>query len=349
MTRDPALGSRRRLVGSLLGLALPAALTALLIALGNRLNLVSVALVFLLAVVIVALVGGLLPALVCALVGSALVNYFFTPPLHTWRIEDANNAIALLVFLAVAASVASIVDLAARRRRRLDEQSTQAAALAEADRLRAALLQAVSHDLRAPVAAAKASVSSALDASVSEADRVTLLQGANRSLDRLAGLIANLLDLSRLEAGVLPVRVQPTDVEESIAGALRHLDGPVIVDVSEQLPAVSADPGLLERTLANLIDNALTHAEGPVLVDAAADGPTVRIRVRDRGPGIATDRRERMFVPFQHAGDATVSPGGLGLGLALARGLTEAFGGRVEPETTPGGGLTMVVILPVAP
>lgn len=331
-----------------LALAVPVALTAALVPFQGSLNLASDALLFVVGTVLVAAVGGLLPALVSAVAGSLMLNFFFTPPFHTFVIAEANNVLALAIFLLVAAVVASVVDRAARHRRRLDEVASREAALAETDRLRTALLQAVSHDLRAPLGAAKASVTAVLSTDLERGEQRELLAGADRSLDRLTRLVANLLDLSRLQAGAMPMALQPTDLSEVLARTLTGTDAErVETHVPEDLPLIHADPGLIERALANLVGNALKHADSAVVVEAGATGADVHIRIIDHGRGIPLADRERMFVPFQRGGDATVTEG-TGLGLALCRGLVEAMGGRLDPETTLGGGLTMTVTLPMA-
>lgn len=338
----------RRDLGYALALVVPAGLTAALVPFTGPLNLASDALLFVMGTVLVALVGGLLPALVSAVTGSLLLNFFFTPPFHTFVIGEANNVLALVTFVLVAAVVASVVDTAARHRRRLDELASREAALAETDRLRTALLQAVSHDLRAPLGAAKASVTAVLGTELARAEQRELLRGADRSLDRLTRLVANLLDLSRLQAGAMPMALQPTDLAEVLAQVLAGAEPErVTVLVPDDLSLIHADPGLLERALANLVGNALEHTDSAVTVAADNDDGDVRIRVVDHGRGIPLADRERMFVPFQRGGDAAVSEG-TGLGLALCRGLVEAMGGRLTPETTPDGGLTMVVTLPAA-
>jgi len=231
----------------------------------------------------------------------------------------------------------------------------QAARATEADRGRAALLTAVSHDLRAPLAAAKAAVSGlrSCHARLTAADREELLATAEESLDQLAHLAESLLDVSRLQAGALPVFPRPADLGEIVVGCLDDL-GPqartVRADLPAWLPEVMADPAIMERVIANLIGNALRYspAAAPPLVTATARGGRVELRVIDHGPGIPEADRERVFLPFQRRGD----PGhrtGVGLGLVVSRGLAEAMGGTVEPEETPGGGLTMVICMPAAP
>jgi two-component system sensor histidine kinase KdpD len=393
---------------------------------------------------------------------SALLNYYFAPPLHTLAIQDANNALAIMVFLTVAMLVSSVVDLAARRtrqaeraatesrvladlagtilaggdavtvvlerarqtfglscvtlleradnqwqpvasagspctreeadvavaagrdrvlalrggplraddqrllgafavqaglaweRRQLTEAAAAATPLAEADKVRTALLAAVGHDLRTPLATAKAVVSGLLstDVRLAERDERELLLAADDSLDRLTALVDNLLDLSRLQSGVMPVHPQPAGLDEIVARGLDALgaDGRLVtVDLSAELPAVQADPGLLERVLANLVANALRHSprDRPPHISASALGARVELRVVDRGPGVPGANHDRIFQPFQRLGD-TDNTTGVGLGLALARGLTEAMGGTLEPEETPGGGLTMVISLAAA-
>jgi two-component system sensor histidine kinase KdpD len=231
----------------------------------------------------------------------------------------------------------------------------QAAQATEADRGRAALLAAVSHDLRAPLAAAKAAVSGlrSRDACLTADDREELLATAEESLDLLAHLAASLLDVSRLQAGALAVFPRPADLGEIVADSLDAF-GPqartVLADIPWGLREVMADPAIMERVIANLVGNALRYspAASPPLVTARAVGDRVQLCVIDHGTGIPEADRKRVFLPFQrlgYPGDRT----GVGLGLVVSRGLAEAMGGTVEPEETPGGGLTMVVSLPAAP
>ena len=238
---------------------------------------------------------------------------------------------------------------------RLTEEAAEAAPLAAANRMRTALLAAVGHDLRSPLAAAKASISSMLssDVHLDDHDRHELLVTADQSLDRLTALVENLLDMSRLQAGALSLHPEPVRLDEVVARALDDLGAdasPVLVDLPEDLPEAYADVGLLERVLANVIANAqrFSPAAHPPLVTASKLGDRIEIRIVDRGPGIPEADRDRVFLPFQRLGD-TDNTTGVGLGLALARGLTEAMDGTLEPEETPGGGLTMVVGLAAAP
>ena len=455
-TTAPTLSRRRRLIGLLVAAGGLPLLTLLLHA-SPGLPLTDHILLFLAAVVGVALIGGLWPALLAAVGGFLLLNYFFTPPLHTLAIATGANLIALAVFVVVALAVSWVVDLAARRTRQAarasadartlaavagsvlrgadpldsllhqlrdtfglesvtllervpdgwspvaavgepvaarpsdgdvvvtadqklslvlrgpplpagDRQIVQAfaaqaavalrqqrlAAAAEGDRVRTALLAAVSHDLRTPLASAKAAVTSLRSAEVAfdEADRAELLATAEESLDRLISLVANLQDMSRLQAGALgmsPVSVGLEDVVPRALDELGEAGHRVRVRIPDDLAAVRADPGLLDRVLVNLVGNALRFSppqRPPVITARAGDG-LVELRVIDRGPGIPPEAWERVFLPFQRLGDRD-NHTGVGLGLALSRGLTEAMGGTLRPERTPGGGLTMVVALPSA-
>ncbi|GAA1784329.1 sensor histidine kinase KdpD [Actinomadura chokoriensis] len=242
----------------------------------------------------------------------------------------------------------------ALRQQRLRAEAERARPLEAADRMRTALLNAVSHDLRTPLASAKAAVDSLTGTSIAWTDeeRAELLDTARQSLDRLDRLVANLLDMSRLQAGVLGIAARPLALDEVVPRALDNLDdlggGEASVRLDPALPEVSADPALLERVLVNLIANALRHSPPgePVLITAGAIRDRVELRIADRGTGIPPGERERAFLPFQRLGDRD-NHTGVGLGLALARGLTEAMGGALIPEDTPGGGLTMIVSLPV--
>jgi two-component system, OmpR family, sensor histidine kinase KdpD len=227
----------------------------------------------------------------------------------------------------------------------------QAARVAEADRGRAALLATVSHDLRAPLAAAKAAVSGLrAGPRLTTDDRADLLTAAEESLDQLAHLAASLLDVSRLQAGARAVFPRPAHVGEIVAAALEALGPqpkPVLADIPSGLPEIMADPAIAERVIVNLAGNALRYspAAAPPLLTARTAGNWVELRVVDHGPGIPAADQKRVFQPFCRLG-AVGDSTGVGLGLAVARGLAEIMGGTVEPEDTPGGGLTMVLTLP---
>ncbi len=243
---------------------------------------------------------------------------------------------------------------AALEHRDLAATASELAPLAEADRVRSALLAAVGHDLRRPLASATAAVTSlrSTDVTWSTADRDALLETAEDSLHSLADLVTNLLDVSRLQAGVLAVSLAPTDVEDLIAPVLDELGlGPseVELDLPAHLSPVLADAVLLERVLVNLLTNAIRYSPpgSRPLFGASEFGGTVEVRVTDHGPGIPEARRDAVFLPFQRLGD-TDNTTGIGLGLALSKGFVEGMGGTLDTEDTPGGGLTMVVSLPIA-
>ena len=226
--------------------------------------------------------------------------------------------------------------------------------LAEADRMRSALLAAVGHDLRRPLAAATTAISGlrSTDVVLSKDDQNELLATAGESLHTLSALVTNLLDVSRLQAGALAVAISPVELPDVVLPALDELGaGPdtVELDLPADVPAVLADGGLLQRAIVNLLTNAIRFSPPatPVRISTSGFGHSVQIRIMDQGPGIPSDRRDEIFVPFQRLGDTDNSTG-LGLGLALSRGFIEGMGGSLEAEETPGGGLTMVVSLPAA-
>ncbi|MET8787787.1 MULTISPECIES: sensor histidine kinase KdpD [unclassified Streptomyces] len=462
--RTARLGRVRIIWGWLVGVLGPALLTFLLTGLSPEVGLANDMLLFLALTVAAALLGGLVPSLASAVAGSLLLNWFFTPPVHTLTIADPKNIVAIVIFVGVAVSVASVVDLAARRthqaarlraeseilsflagsvlrgetsleallervretfgmesvalleresdvapwtcagsvgprpsqcpedadvdmpvgdhmalaltgrvlpaedrrvlaafaaqaavvldRRRLQEEADQARTLAEGNRIRTALLAAVSHDLRTPLAGIKASVSSLRsdDVEWSEQDRAELLEAIEEGADRLDHVVGNLLDMSRLQTGTVAPIIREIDLDEVVPMALGGVpENSVELDIPETLPMVLVDKGLLERVVANLVENAVKYSpqDEPVLVSASALGNRVELRVVDRGPGVPDEGKDRIFEPFQRYGDAPRGAG-VGLGLAVARGFTDAVGGTLNAEDTPGGGLTMVVSLRVA-
>jgi two-component system sensor histidine kinase KdpD len=261
-----------------------------------------------------------------------------------------NLTTEVLVALGAVLAVALLGGLAVR-------YAGQAAAVrpvVRADRMRTVLLAAVSHDLRTPLAAAQAAISCLRsdDIQLTAEDHRELLATADESLSQLTRLVTSLLDVSRLQAGVLPVSPRPADLEEIIARCLNGI-GPqaraVMVRLPPGLPRVMADPPIMERVIANLAANALRYSPSgsPPLLTASARGGRVILRVVDYGPGVPEADRDRMFAAFQRLGDARGAIG-VGLGLTVSRGLAEAMGGTLEPEETPGGGLTMAVSVPAA-
>jgi two-component system sensor histidine kinase KdpD len=254
--------------------------------------------------------------------------------------------------LVLRAFAAQIVQ--AMERQALEQEAGSAGAMAETDRLRTALLGAVSHDLRTPLATIKASVTSLLETDVAwtpeqiSAFHHTILE----ETERLNRLVGRLLDASRVQVGAVHVFFRPVGLEEVVAAALAGLGAGrdrVMVDIPETLPEIQTDPALLERVVANLIENALVWSPTTetVRVSAGEIARRIDLRISDRGPGIPQDSRETVFQPFQRLGDSAGSEG-VGLGLAVSRGLLEAMGNELIIEDTPGGGTTMVIGFKIA-
>ncbi|MGN6472453.1 MAG: sensor histidine kinase, partial [Mycobacteriales bacterium] len=350
-----AVGRRRQLTALGLGAAVIPLMTVLLAANRSHVSLDDVLLLYLVTVLAITLVGGFWPAVLAAVAASLIINWYFTPPLHTFTVDAPQNLVALLLFITVAVTVSSVVHLAARRA----ALAGQAEVLAAGNRLRTALLTAVSHELRTPLAAVKASVSSLRQTDVrwSPDDEAELLATIEENADRLDALIANLLDMSRIHTGSLQPSLRPTSVDEVAPLAAHGLDADqVSFDIPDDLPLVATDPGLLERAIANLIGNAVRYCPPgiPTQLVARSENGHVRLDVIDHGPGVRSDMKERIFEPFQQLGDQRSVDGaeryldGVGLGLAVARGFVEATGGSLVALDTPGGGLTMRVTLQVA-
>ncbi|MGP4111310.1 ATP-binding protein [Streptomyces sp. 4N509B] len=262
----------------------------------------------------------------------------------TGRVLPAEDRRVLGAF---AAQAAAIVD-----RQRLRDEAARAHKLAEGNRIRTALLAAVSHDLRTPLAAIKASVTSLRsdDVAWSPEDEAGLLESIEAGADRLDQLVGNLLDMSRLQTGTVEPLIRPVGLDEVVPRSLGGIpEGSVVLDIPESLPFVAADPGLLERSVANIVENAVKYSPAgqTVLVHASVLGGRAELRVVDRGRGVPDSDKDRIFEPFQRHGDSPRGDG-VGLGLAVARGFAEAMGGTLDAEDTPGGGMTMVLTLPTA-
>jgi two-component system sensor histidine kinase KdpD len=235
--------------------------------------------------------------------------------------------------------------------RRIAERAAEAAQLESIDRMRSTLLAGIGHDLRTPLASVKAAVSSLRQGDVpwTAAETAELLATIETSADRLQGLVGNMLDASRLQAGAVTVAAEPVRLEELVGRALLSLGrlDRVRLDIPEDLPDVLADVGLAERVLANLVENAFEHGGGHVAVRGSVAGGAVDCDVVDHGPGVPPATMDALFAPFTrldgHGPGALGDRGtvGLGLGLAVARGFAEAMGGSLTALSTPGGGLTM--------
>jgi two-component system sensor histidine kinase KdpD len=341
------LPPRRRAIAVVMAAVGLPLMTVALSGLRDTLGLAGILLIYLTFVVAVATVGGLWPAIVTGLAAALLLNWFFTPPLHTLAIDHAENLLAIVVFVIVAATVSVLVDREARAR----AEAAGAAELVEVNELRTAILAAVSHDLRTPLASIKASVSSLRQPDVPWNAQETgeFLATIEEEADRLNNLVGNLLDMSRIQTGSVAMERRPIGLDEVVPKALASLpDGGrgIEVDVPESLPRVAADAALLERAIANVAANARSWSPPgePVRILGSSSAGRVELRVVDRGPGIPAAERTRVFEPFQRLGDRPAGGGdGVGLGLAVARGFVEAMGGELVIEETPGGGLTMVM------
>jgi two-component system sensor histidine kinase KdpD len=342
-----ALPTGRRASGWAIAVVAPGGLTLALLQVRDDIDISSVLLLFLLAVLAAAAVGGLGPALPSAVLGFLLINWFFTPPFHTLQIEHLDNVLALFVFLLVGGVVSWYGATVGQR-------SAEAARAQAGTELRNSLLAAVSHDLRTPLASIKASVTSLLASDVEWPPEVArqFSEAIDQETDRLTALVANLLDMSRLTTGALPIRQVEVGVDELVLAAVTSLgeraqESHLHIDVDEELPSVLTDPSLVERAIANVVDNALAWSppDQPVLITASADEGSVHVQVIDHGPGISHLEREQVFLPFQRRGDRSNGPG-VGLGLAVARGLLGAVGGQVAVTDTDGGGTTMVITVP---
>lgn len=357
-------------MGFLAGAVLLAGLTVFLVHHRSGVTVATSLALYLLVVVAITAVGGRLPGITAAVAAPLLANWYLIPPYHTFRINQSDNLIELSVFISTATIVSAYVSIAARRaaeaeqarletyelareQQRLRRIALDAEMLTRADELRTAMLRAVSHDLRTPLAGIKAAISSLRQPDVQwpEDERAEFMQSIESETDRLTNIVTNLLDLSRIEAGVLRPVMHVISPEEMLALVLRNIpDGAwrVDVDAHEGLPDIEVDPALLERALVNLVGNALKWSpEGErVSVSCRSGAGCVELVVTDNGPGIPPAERERVLQPFHRLDDNRVA-GGLGLGLAIADRLIAANGGRLELRDTPGGGVTAVVRLPV--
>jgi two-component system sensor histidine kinase KdpD len=307
-----------------------------------------------------------------AAVGSALAfNWFHLPPTGEFGIAADRDAVALIVFAVVALASGSLAEVAraraaeAERRReegervlarlreltaerdRMEGEAIEAGALRRSDELKTALLRSVSHDLRTPLTSIIAAGTALDSPTLTEDERHELSTGVVEEGERLSRLVENLLDVSRLESGSAPPRLEPVDLAGVLEAARESLGGDaaaVRLGIDAEIPALTADAAQLERAFANLFANAVRHGEAqPVLVRSREVGGRLVVRVVDRGPGIPEPERERIFEPFYRRGGGA----GSGLGLSIARGFVEANGGELTVESVPGQGSTFVVSFPL--
>jgi two-component system sensor histidine kinase KdpD len=379
----------RSRAGYLIAAAVVAALTAALKLLGGGVNSTTVALLLLLAVLFIAARMESGPALVASVLAVLCFNFFFLPPFGTLHISEAENWVAMVAFL-LTAVVAGQLSTRARHRaeeaeagrleikrlyeelRNAFERASHAEALRQSEKLKSALLDAVTHDIRTPLTSIKASVTTLLDgprgkayggppAALDAESRREMLEVIDEESDRLNRFVEGLIELARIEAGELRLRLRWGAVDEVIAAALARAepltgDRPVVVEIEDELPVVRVDPHAVAEVVYTLVDNAAKYSPpGAAIRVAAARGEAgmIRVAVEDEGRGVPPDIRERVFDKFFRAtrdGDAGGgrSPAGTGMGLAIARGIVEAHGGRIWVEgRAEAAGARVVFTLPV--
>jgi K+-sensing histidine kinase KdpD len=363
----------RQLAAALLSLGAVAVVSVAIWALQPLAPVLSLGVLYLFAVLPVAALWGLPFAIPVSIVSMLAFNWLFLPPTHTLRLADSENWVALAVYLVTAISVSA---LSARARRRTEEaeerrseaeramnearaseerrlrEAVEAEGLRRSDAVKTAVLRSVSHDLRSPITAITTAteVLRELGDSLSDADRDELVAAILAQVQRLDRLVANLLELSRLEAGAATPARELWTVDGLVARVLDVLaadEERVDVDLPDDIPPVEVDPGQIERALVNVLENALkfSDAESRVAVHATSEAGEVFLRVTDSGPGIPAHERERVFEPFVRGGAADRDRGS-GLGLAIARGFVALNGGRVWVEPSAAGGAEFVVALP---
>lgn len=363
------------------------AATGVLKLFGGRINSTTVALVLLLVILLIATAWGARPAVLASLLGVVCLNFFYLPPVGRFTIEAPDNWIALSAFLVTAVIAGQLSASAKHRAQEADaaraeierlyqelqdtfEQSSQAKALKQSERLKSALLDAVTHDLRTPLTSIKASVTTLLDdlrgktddderAALGVTDRQEMLEVINEEADRLDRFIEGLMEMARIEAGEMKLRPQWGSVEEILGATLKraapltHLHR-IETWLDDELPAVRLDERAVAEVVYTLIDNAAKYSPPGTRIRVGAEAGnngTVRLVVEDEGPGIPVELRERVFDKFFRATrevETTGSqPAGSGMGLAIAKGIVEAHGGRIWIEESEDiKGTRVVVVLP---
>jgi len=356
----------RPLQGAAAGLGLVALVCAALAPVRSDITRASPALALVVPVVAAALLGGRTAALAVAPVAAAAFNLVFIEPYGTLKVDAVDDGVALGVFTLVALVVGTLVAREGARRQfaedravelehlndelqavqderaRLAEEATRATVLERVDEQRAALLRSVSHDLRTPLATIRAVVSDLLEGpGYDEATRTELLALVADEVERLDRLVANLLDLSRVEAGALHPERQAVAIDELVHDTAKRLGRlfskrRLQIELPPGLPLVDGDYIQLRQVLSNLLENAARHAPQAttVRVGAREVGDMVELWVDDEGPGVHVFERRRIFEPFRRGEGSSSS----GVGLAICKAIVEAHGGEIEAGTAPGGG-----------
>lgn len=347
--------------------------TALVYPLAELAPVVSLGVVYLPGVLAVSTFWGWRLGLLTAVLSALAFNVFHIPPTGRLEVAADRDGVALVVFAIVAVASSALAELARARaaeaergrleadrllaelraaeaeREQLQAEAIEAAALRRSDELKTALLRSVSHDLRTPLTSIIAAGAALDSPSASPEERHELSEAVVSEGQRLSRLVENLIDVSRLQAGNAEPRREPVDLAGVLEAARSAVGaGPeqVKLALDPELPALEADPAQLERAFANLLENAVRHgADRPVLVRSRSSGGRLVVRVVDQGAGIPEPQRARLFEPFYRREDG--SGGGVGLGLAIARGFVEANGGEIAVESVPGQGSTFVVSFPL--
>jgi two-component system sensor histidine kinase KdpD len=368
--------------GYLVSFLATAAVTAALIPFREHINFTTIALAYLLDVLFVALFWGSGPALLASVLGVLCFNFFFLPPLYTLSIAHSENWIALIAFFTTALAVGQ---LSAREKRRAEEaergeheierlykelraafeRASQAEALKQSERLKSALLDAVTHDLRTPLTSIKASITTLIDEArapefaLDKESRLEMLQIIDEESDRLNRFISGLIELARIDAGELHLRRQWGAIEEIVSTALARAQPltqqhEVVVKIGEELPAVRVDERAVSEVVYTLVDNAAKYSppRTKIKISAGVVAGMIEMAVEDEGDGVPVGLRERVFDKFFRAtrdGDvSTQGPSGTGMGLAIAKGIVEAHEGKIWIESPAAGhGTRVVFTLPI--
>ena len=362
-------------MGIALGATTVVVASAVLVPVRTHVTRATPALVLVLAVVVAGVVGGSIAATVVALLSAAAYNLVFIPRYWTFKVNVADDWVALAVFLFVALAMGLLVAGQTERRRaaeqretelralyehlrtmseereQLAEEATRAQVLERVDEQRAALLRSVSHDLRTPLASIRAVASDLRDGTAYDDEtRTELLQTVCDEAERLDRIVANLLSLSRIEAGALKPERQAVALDELVADRVRRLGGlfrevRLQIEIPPDLPLVDGDYTQLDQVVTNLMENAARHAPPASIVRVGAEerNGVVELRVADEGIGVPDWERQRIFEPFRKGEGSRSS----GVGLAICKAIVEAHGGTIDVDRTPGGGATFVVCLPM--
>ena len=346
---EPVTGVRwRDYAGSV---AVTAICTALAWAMAGRFELSNLTMVYMLGVVVTAVRWGRGPSVLASLLAVAAFDFFFVPPRLSFAVSDAQY----LVTLAVMMIVGLVVSHLTARLRHQAQVAAEARMHTEAERLRNSLLAAISHDLRTPLAAIVGASSSLMEegASLSSAARRALGRDILESSRRMSELMDKVLDMARLQSGVIELKREWYPLEEIVGAALGQLKGRlsdhrVGVELPADLPWISVDARLLEQVLLNLIENALKYSPAGtlILISAERGGDSISVEVADQGPGLPAGAEEQVFEKFYQARPEHAA-GGAGLGLAICRTIVDAHGGSIRAASRPDGGASFLFTLPV--